>query len=154
MLADGTEKVAGLCALQLTIATLWSSSCPCPAATSEWSLQMVSGCSQWLIWWLIGAPIKASGMPEPPGRNTEWIINSTKLSLFCIATEAVIPRAARVRGRGGERRPLTPTIHTIVPARGTPLYSPDTWPVRPTGWIPHSWLVSTLAHNAQTKGDF
>lgn len=47
---------------------------------------------------------------------------------FCRATEAVIPRAARVRGAW----PLTPTIRTIIPGRGTLLYSCDTWPVRPT----------------------
>jgi len=53
-------------------------------ATSELSLQMVSGCSQWLIWWLIGAPIKARGMLEPPGSDTEWIINSTKSKVFSV----------------------------------------------------------------------
>lgn len=82
--AGRTEKVSGQHALQLTIAAPWSSSCPCLAATSELSLQMVSGWSQWLIWWLIGAPIKASGMLEPLGRNTESIINSTKSRVFSV----------------------------------------------------------------------
>lgn len=81
LLAGCTEEVTRLHALQLTTATLWSSSCPCLAA-GELSLQMVSGWSQWLIWWLTGAPIKASGMLEPLGRNTKCIINSTKSRVF------------------------------------------------------------------------
>lgn len=82
--AGHSDKVSGLHALQLTMDTLWSSSCPCLTAKSELSLQMVSGWSQWLIWWLIGAPIKASGMLEPLGRNTECIINSTKPRAFSV----------------------------------------------------------------------
>lgn len=82
--AGRTDKVTGQRALQLTIAALWSSSCPCLAAAGELSLQMVSGRSQWLIWWLIGAPIKAGGMLEPLGRNTECIINSTKSRVFSV----------------------------------------------------------------------
>lgn len=55
---------------------------PCLVAVCELSLQMVSGWSQWLIWWLTGAPIKASGMLEPLGRNTKCIINSPKSRVF------------------------------------------------------------------------
>lgn len=144
------EEVRVLQALQLTMAVLWSSSCSCLAATSELSLQMVSGCSQWLIWWLIGSPIKANGMSEPLGRNTECIINSTKSSLFCIATEAVIPRATRVRGAW----PLTPNHPDYCARKGHSIVW--WWHVdcEAHSWIAHSWLVSTLAHNGQTKMDF
>lgn len=113
----------------------------CPAVNRSYSIALklsLLGCSLWIITadgvWLVSM---AHLMPHWSTNKGQWNVEAPGLwhwvhnkqhkikSLFCRATEAVIRKAARVW-------PLTPTIHTIVPERDVPLYSCDTWLVRPT----------------------
>lgn len=116
---------------------------PLLAATSELSLQMVSGCSQWLIGWLIGAPIKARGMLEPLENKTQ----NRKSFLYSHRYQG-LPKT----GGGGL------TFDTSHPhyCTGNGQAFVMLWHVAREAhrWIPHSWLVSTLTHNAWAKGFF
>lgn len=114
----------------------------CPAVNHSCTMVFkLPGCCLWIIIadgvWLVSMAHLMAHWGSNKGqwnasapRQKHWVHNKQHkiVSPFCRATEAVIPRAVRVRGAW----PLTSTIRTIVPGRGTLLYSCDTWPMRPT----------------------
>lgn len=128
LLLGSSEEVVGLLALQFNCShtKVFKLSLPCChwwiiTADGVWLLSMAHLMARW-------GSNKGQRNAGAPRQSRSVHNKQHKIrTLFCITTEAMTPRAARPR----EGWPLTPTIPTIVPGRGTLLYCGDTWPVRP-----------------------